>query len=206
MEIFDISLEIAEDMPTYRGRKEKKPRIERVRTLEEGANETRLTLETHTGTHIDAPLHMLPLATSIDQIPLSQFIGPAVVLEIRNRPAINREDLVPFEHFLLPGHFVLFKTDNSFTDLSRDDFVYLTESAATFLSQKSLKGIGVDALGVERNQPGHPTHRILLEGGLVVVEGLFLRDVPQGLYFFVALPLKIRGGDGAPARAFLVRI
>lgn len=205
MEIFDVSLEIAEDMPTYRGRKEK-PKIERIRTLKEGANETRLTLETHTGTHIDAPLHMLPSDISIDRIPVSRFMGPAVVLEIRNRPAIQAEDLKPFEAFLLPEHFVLFKTDNSFQDLSRDDFVYLTESAASFLAAKKLKGIGIDSLGVERNQPDHPTHRILLESGLVIVEGLFLRDITPGLYFFIALPLKVRGGDGAPARAVLLRM
>lgn len=206
MEVFDISLAIAEDMPTYRGRKERRPKIERIRTLEEGANETRLVLETHTGTHIDAPLHMLPSDVSIDRIPLSKFMGPAVVLEIRNRPAIDEEDLVPFANLLFPGHFVLLKTDNSFTDFSRDDFVYLTERGAMFLAGKYLKGVGIDALGIERNQPGHPTHRILLEGGLVIVEGLVLRDIPPGCYFFLALPLKIQGGDGAPARALLVQV
>lgn len=206
MEILDISLTIAEDMPTYRGKKEKRPKIERIRTLKEGANESRLVLETHTGTHIDAPLHMLPSDTSIDRIPPAKFMGPAVVLEIRNRPAIGEEDLMPFAHLLLPGHFVLLKTDNSFADLSRDDFVYLTERGAAFLVEKRAKGVGIDALGIERNQPGHPTHRILLEGGLIIVEGLVLRDIPPGCYFFLALPLKIQGGDGAPARALLVRV
>ncbi len=206
MEIFDISLEIAEDMPLYRGRREKKPKIERIRTLDEGANETRLTLETHTGTHVDAPLHMLPSGISIDRIPPSQLMGPAVVLEIRNRSEITVEDLKPQEALLLPEHFVLLKTDNSFQDLSRDDFTYLTESAARFLVTKKLKGVGIDALGVERNQEGHPTHRVLLESGLMVIEGLFLRDIDPGLYFLVVLPLKIRGGDGAPARAVLVRV
>lgn len=206
MEIFDISLEIAEDMPLYRGRREKKPKIERIRTLDEGANETRLTLETHTGTHVDAPLHMLPSDISIDRIPPSQLMGPAVVLEIRNRSEITVEDLKPQEALLLPEHFVLLKTDNSFQDLSRDDFTYLTESAARFLVTKKLKGVGIDALGIERNQEGHPTHRVLLEHGLMVIEGLFLRDIDPGLYFLVVLPLKIRGGDGAPARAVLVRV
>lgn len=205
MEIFDISLEIAEDMPTYRGEKERKPKIERIRTLADGANETRLTFDTHTGTHVDAPLHMLPSEISIDRIPLSKCMGLATVLEIRHRPAIGAEDLRSFESALLPDHFVLFKTENSFSDLSREDFVYLEEDAARFLVEKRLRGVGIDALGVERNQPGHPTHRILLEGGLTVIEGLLLKDIAPGGYFFIALPLKVRGGDGAPARAFLIR-
>jgi len=206
MEIFDISLEIFEDMPTYRGRKERRPKIERIRTLFEGANETRLILDTHTGTHMDAPLHMLPSDISIDRIPLSSCMGPAVVLEILHRPVITEEDLRPFEPVLSEGHFVLLKTENSFSDPSREDFVYLSEGAAYFLVGKRLKGVGIDALGVERDQPGHPTHRVLLENGLVVVEGLLLRDIAPGVYFFIALPLKIRGGDGAPARAMLIRM
>lgn len=205
MKVFDVSLDIAEDMPTYRGRKERKPIIERVRTLRDGANETKISFDSHTGTHVDAPLHMLDSPISIDRIPVTQCMGHAVVLELRHRSAIDEEDLRTFEPLFFPDHFIIFKTDNSFSDLSREDFVYLTERAARFLAGKKLRGVGTDALGVERDQPGHPTHKILLESGMVIVEGLALRDIEPGLYFFIVLPLKIRGGDGAPARAILLQ-
>ncbi|MDI3542948.1 MAG: arylformamidase [Candidatus Atribacteria bacterium] len=205
MEIIDISLPLSEETPTYKGRQEKKPRLERIRTLAEGANETRLTLETHTGTHVDAPLHMLP-ASSIDQLPLSSFLGPALVIEIRGVEAIAPEHLSPFQQFLSPRQFLIVKTDNSFSDFSRENFVYLSASGASYLAQQGIKGIGIDSLGIERDQPGHPTHRLLLEKGILIFEGLYLREVEPGFYYFLCFPLKIKGGDGSPARAILFRM
>ncbi len=206
MEIIDISLSLSEETPTYKGRKEGKPRLERIRTLAQGANETRLTLETHTGTHVDAPLHMLSPANSIDQLPLSSFLGPALVVEIRGVEAIAPEHLSPFQQFLSPRQFLILKTDNSFSDLSRENFVYLTASGASYLAQQGAKGVGIDSLGIERDQPGHPTHRLLLEKGILIFEGLYLREVEPGFYYFLSLPLKIEGGDGSPARAVLFRM
>jgi len=205
MEIIDISLPLSEETPTYKGRQEKKPRLERIRTLAEGANETRLTLETHTGTHVDAPLHMLP-ASSIDQLPLSSFLGPALVIEIRGVEVITPEHLSPFQQFLSPRQFLIVKTDNSFSDFSRENFVYLSASGASYLAQRGIKGIGIDSLGIERDQPGHPTHRLLLEKGILIFEGLYLREVEPGFYYFLCFPLKIKGGDGSPARAILFRM
>ncbi|NSW75584.1 MAG: cyclase family protein [Candidatus Atribacteria bacterium] len=206
MEVIDISLELSNETPTYRGRKEKKPSITVVRTLEEGANEMRLNLETHTGTHVDAPLHMLHNATSIDQIPLTHFMGFAYLAEIRNVPVITEKELLPFEPFLSRETFLLIKTDNSFQDLNRDDFVYLDRSAAQFLSERNPKGVGIDALGIERNQPDHATHQTLLSRGILIFEGLYLKEVNPGWYYFMAFPLKVKAGDGAPARAVLMRI
>ncbi len=206
MEIIDISLSISSDTPTYRGRKEKKPLLERVRTLQEGANEMRLSLETHTATHVDAPLHMLEGAPSIDVLPIASFTGFAFVAEIRHRSVITAQELLPFQSTLREHTFFLMKTDNSFTNLNREDFVYLEQSGAEFLAAKKLKGVGIDALGIERNQPGHPTHKTLLSQGILIVEGLFLREVTEGWYYFMAFPLKIKDGDGAPARAVLLRM
>ena len=206
MEIIDISLPLSEETPTYKGRKEKKPRLERIRTLSQGANETRLTLETHTGTHVDAPLHMLSPANSIDQLPLSSFLGPALVVEIRGVEAIAAEHLSPFQQFLSPRQFLILKTDNSFSDLSRENFVYLTVSGASYLAQQGAKGVGIDSLGIERDQPGHPTPHLLLEKGILIFEGLYLREVEPGFYYFLSFPLKIKEGDGSPTRAVLFRM
>ncbi|MGC8779157.1 MAG: cyclase family protein [Candidatus Caldatribacteriaceae bacterium] len=206
MDIIDISLMISNDTPTYRGRKEKKPSIQVVRTLEQGANEMRLSLETHTATHVDAPLHMLPEATPIDEIPLTHFMGMAYLAELRGVPVITEKDLLPFAPFITKDAFFLMKTDNSFQDLNREDFVYLDASGARFLAEKRPKGVGIDALGIERNQPDHATHRTLLSQGILIFEGLFLREVSPGWYYFMAFPLKVKAGDGAPTRAVLLRV
>ncbi|MCX7667722.1 MAG: cyclase family protein [Atribacterota bacterium] len=206
MELIDVSLELSNETPTYRGRKEKKPSITVTRTLEQGANEMRLNLETHTGTHVDAPLHMLSNATPIDQIPLAHFMGFAYLAEIRNVPVITEKELLPFVPILSREIFFLIKTDNSFQDLNRDDFVYLDHSAARLLADRNPKGVGIDALGIERNQPDHATHRTLLSQGILIFEGLYLKEVNPGWYYFMAFPLKVKAGDGAPARAVLVRV
>lgn len=204
MRLLDISLTVSPQMPTYKGKKEMKPVIEKTRSLEEGANESRFIFPSHTGTHIDAPRHMIDQGKTIDQIPLDRFWGPAVVIEILGRPAIDRDALLPFSSFILKDHYLILKTDNSLTNLSREDFVYLTESGAQFLKEKEIRGLGMDSIGIERNQPDHPSHRTLLASGIVIVEGLYLTHVLPGMYLFFALPLKIEGGDGSPARALLL--
>ncbi|MGQ9747798.1 MAG: cyclase family protein [Candidatus Caldatribacteriaceae bacterium] len=205
MRFIDISLSISNDTPTYRGRKEKKPSLSVVRTIQEGANEMRLSLETHTATHVDAPLHMLENAISIDEIPLANFAGFAYLAEIRGVPVLTENELLPFEPFLKEGTILLLKTDNSFQDLNREDFVYLDRSGAQFLAEKKLKGVGIDALGIEREQKDHATHRILLSQDILIFEGLALQTVSPGWYYFMAFPLKVQKGDGAPARAVLVQ-
>lgn len=205
LEIIDISLPIEPHMPSYKGQPNKKAIIERVRSIEEGANETRIALESHTGTHIDAPLHMLKEGKSIDQIPLRNFFGPALLIEIRGKEVIGKEELFPWRSCILKDHFLLIKTDNSFQDLSRENYVYLTQEGAQFLAEKEIKGVGIDSLGIERNQPGHPTHKILLSKGILIIEGLNLSKVECGMYFLSAFPLNIKGCDGAPARAVLWR-
>lgn len=205
MHFIDISLSISNETPTYRGRKEKKPSLSVVRTIQEGANEMRLSLETHTATHVDAPLHMLENAVSIDEIPLANFAGFAYLAEIRGTSVLTENELLPFKSFLRENTFFLLKTDNSFQDLNREDFVYLDRSGAQFLAEKKLKGVGIDALGIERDQSDHATHRILLSQGILIFEGLALKAVSPGWYYFMAFPLKVHKGDGAPTRAVLVQ-
>jgi arylformamidase len=87
-----------------------------------------------------------------------------------------------------------------------DDYVSVSPEGAAWLVQRGTRLVGVDFLSVEaRDAPGHPTHVALLSAGVVVVEGLDLSRVDPGTYRLVCLPLKLRGGDGAPARAVLLR-
>lgn len=85
------------------------------------------------------------------------------------------------------------------------EFVYLDKSGALYLKEKEIVGVGIDALGIERSQPDHETHKILLEAGIVILEGLRLKDVEEGEYFLYAAPLKIKGAEAAPTRAVLIK-
>ena len=85
------------------------------------------------------------------------------------------------------------------------NFIYLEKSCAEFLVSKKIKAVGIDSLGIERNQPNHPTHNILAEKNIPIFEGLDLSKIKQGNYFFHGLPLKIKNGDASPVRAVLVK-
>lgn len=103
------------------------------------------------------------------------------------------------------GEFLLFKTGNSEHEKWREDFIYLEKSGAEYLASRRISGVGIDALGIERAQPGHETHIALLGNDIIILEGLRLKHVEAGRYLLIALPVKIAGADGAPARAVLVQ-
>lgn len=103
------------------------------------------------------------------------------------------------------GDFLLLKTKNSFSEEFQGDFVFLDKSGAQYLTERDIKGVGIDALGIERNQPGHETHMILMSSGAVIIEGLRLKDINEGEYKLCALPVKIKGADGSPARVALIK-
>lgn len=204
MQIHDISMEIHEGMQVYKDREQNRPRLERVRRAEtDGANETAFWMNLHTGTHIDAPFHMDPMGATTDAIPPGAALGPCRVLDFRGlQGGIGRAQLEL--HTIPEGWFVLLHTDNSSTEAFDPSFRYLARDGAEYLADRKVAGVGIDALGIERDQPGHDTHRILMERGILILEGLRLAEVPAGDYFLCALPLSIRGADGAPARAVLL--
>ena len=84
------------------------------------------------------------------------------------------------------------------------DFIYLAESGARYLVDKGVRGVGIDALGIERNQLGHPTHKLLLANGIYILEGLRLKEVKEGSYTLIAAPLNIIGVEASPVRALLL--
>lgn len=203
MDMIDISMVISPEMPTYKGITERKPIIEVTNTIDQGSNESRLSILHHTGTHVDAPFHMLSQGKTIDLYPLQHFEGKAIVLELSNLEKIEVEHLLPYETKISTVNFLLLKTDNSLQQLHPKKFVFLGESGAGFLSKRFLKGVGIDSLGIERDQPQHPTHRLLLENDILIFEGLVLSHVNPGFYWFSGYPLKIKAADGSPIRAFL---
>jgi len=162
---------------------------------------SRLTMGNHTGTHIDAPIHFLPGGAGAEEVPLENLIGPARVVEIKDPQAVKAEELRA--HNLDIGERLLFKTVNSqrcwTTSQFIPDFVSIAEDAASYLASLNTLAVGIDYLSA-----GSPeTHRTLLSAGVVIVEGLNLTGISEGRYELLCLPLKINGGDGAPARALL---
>lgn len=205
MQIYDISSPIHPQMVVWKDSPNKQPHFQIVRRHEtDGAYETDMTLNMHTGTHIDAPLHFVPDGATVESIALEQLCRPARVVDLTHvNDRIQAEDLNNFE--IRPSDFLLFRTRNSLGSASQfnHNFVFIDKTAARFLAAKKIAGVGIDALGVERNQPDHETHLALLSQGIVIVEGLQLREVPAGEYFMVVAPLKLVGVEAAPARVLL---
>lgn len=214
MILYDISMTIAPDMAVYKKRSEKKPRIIVTRDFSNNtAYETRLEMDMHTGTHIDMPLHMLPDGNSSDQWSADNIFTRCMVFDFTDLKSdrITAHDLHKKESelqagapILDPGRTVLLKTVNSLQEGFDFNFTFLEKSGAGYLAEKGFCGVGIDALGIERDQPGHETHRILLEAGAWILEGLRLGEVPQGLYTLVVMPLKIKAVEALPARAVLL--
>jgi arylformamidase len=204
MKIYDISVTIKDGMTVYKNKPEKQPHVRVVQDFSTAtAHESRVDMDVHCGTHLDAPLHMVPGGATIETIGLEQLVGPARVLDLTHvSDAITVEDLQKYD--VQEGEWLLFKTRNSNVEAFDFDFVYLNEEAAKFVAARGIRGVGTDALGIERSQAGHPTHKTLFKHDVLIVEGLRLKDVPEGEYFMVIAPLKLEGIDAAPARALLI--
>jgi arylformamidase len=165
---------------------------------------SKLSLGAHTGTHVDAPTHFDVPGGGVDRVPISSLVGVARVLEVHGTE-VDRADLEP--HDIRPGERVLLKTDNSVRCWSTDefvpDYVYLTLEGARFLMERGARTIGIDYLSLGGPRDGAETHRLLLQAGVCILEGLDLRHVAPGTVDLIALPLLIPDGDGAPARVLI---
>ena len=198
--MYDITAPIYEGMPVYKNKPEKQPKLQKV--TNGYVTETRLSLDVHTGTHIDAPLHMINDGDTFETIDLQKLVGSCKLFDLTYVDGgITAEQLQELQ--IEENDFVIFKTKNSFDQEFNFEFIYLAESGAKFLAEKRIRGVGIDTLGIERSQEGHPTHKPLFSNGIIIIEGLQLKEVEAGTYFIVAAPIKLIGTDGAPARVLL---
>jgi arylformamidase len=171
------------------------------------ANVSKIALGVHTATHVDAPCHFKPGAAAVDDLPFEAGVGPARVIEIRDPERITVAELERYD--ISAGERILFKTANSprawRAETFVEDAVYLTPEAARWLADKQVRTIGIDYLSVGgfAADNGVAVHEPLAEAGITVIEGLDLSDVPPGDCDLICLPIKLAGGDGAPARAFV---
>jgi len=160
---------------------------------------------THLGTHVDPPAHYVEGGATVDEILPEVMIGPGVILDMRGRPYVDRQALKDAWTEDYPR--VLLQTDNSPKLLVPDfdtNYVSLTQDGADFLVSRGVKLVGIDYLSIEKYMnPGAPVHHTLIGAGILIVEGLYLAEVPAGPCRIYCLPMKIKGGDGAPARVLI---
>jgi len=183
-------------------------RVDRMLDMEKGdvCNVSVLSFGSHTGTHMDAPLHFLRNGKSLDKMPLDATIGPARVIEIKDKEAVKVEEIA--NQRIKPGERILFKTRNSKNAWKSDDFdknfIYISKEAAVFLAKAKVMTVGIDYLSVGGFfKDGKETHDALLSAGIWVIEGLNLAKIKPGKYELNCLPIKVLNSDGAPARALL---
>ncbi|MBI2854504.1 MAG: ribose 5-phosphate isomerase B [Chloroflexi bacterium] len=203
--VYDVSLTVAPGMAVWPG--DPAVSIEAAKSITSGntGNISMLHMGSHTGTHVDAPRHFLPSGTGIDAIDPSVLLGRARVFQL---PKVQYVDRALLEGLDLQGvKRAVLGTRNSALQKQKRlnlDYAYISNDAAQYLVELGVKLVGIDYLSIEEYQKeGHPTHMALLGAGLVIVEGLDLTDVPPGDYEILCLPLKIKDGDGAPARVLL---
>jgi arylformamidase len=208
VEILDISAPlISGRVPLYPG--DTPLSVERVQQHSPGTpNVSRLTCSTHCGTHVDAPVHFLPGGAGVEAVPVDSLIGPAVVVDASFSP--GHLDAATIAELDLPADAerVLLRTSNAqYWQPWRfvDNFVALTADGARALVDHGVRLVGIDYLSIAPYDDPEPTHRVLLEAGVTIVEMLDLRAAAPGHWQLTCLPLLIPDVDGAPARAVLTR-
>jgi len=203
--IYDLSVSIYPEMLKWIDDQDVELRQETSIKNGDAYNFSRVTLSTHIGTHIDAPYHFTADGKTVDQLNLHDLIGEALVVQI-DADAITADELRDVD--LKKYKRILFKTRNSELLRSEEfnrEYVSLDFSAAEFLVKNGVRVVGIDYLSVEELETEeHPVHKLLTENGVIIIETLDLSKVGPGEYFMVALPLKLKGCDGAPARVVLV--
>ena len=198
----DVSIPISSQMTTWPGDPEFS--LAPACSIADGAscNVSQVTMCTHTGTHCDAPWHFVQEGATLDKMDTSLFFGKALVIEVPNVELITEAHLPD----KLLAKRVLFKTKNSVIPTDgpfESSFAALQLDAAQKLVSLGVKLVGIDYLSISPYGNSTPVHRVLLEAGILVIEGLRLAAIAPGLYEFVVLPLPLVDADGAPCRAFI---
>jgi|SRR5208282_523232 len=206
MRRFDISMPLFSGMPSFPG--DPAFASSPIRSMARGDpyNLSGLSFGSHTGTHVDPPSHFVRGGAPTDELDLEILNGPCQVVGVDPRASsVGVDDVTR-----IPAKTtrVLFRTSNSARWLTQlaffADYVALTPAAADALVRQHVRMVGLDALSIENDPSGtFPVHHALLGRGILILEGLLLGDVPPGAYTLQCLPLRLRGGDGGPARATL---
>lgn len=207
--IYDVTLPISAGLPVWPGDVE--PQIVGQASIPGGDsyNLTYLRLSSHTGTHLDAPLHMYAGAPAIADLPLDRLIGECWVSRLPDR--VRRIGAAELQAAGVPSgtRRLLLRTANStLWDHPhwefRSDYAALLPEGAEWVVDRGMDLVGIDYLSVDLFEADKlPSHRLLLGAGVLALEGLDLRLIPEGCYGLICLPLRLMGAEGAPARVVL---
>jgi arylformamidase len=206
--IYDVTVPITNTMPVWPGdppvQLTAKSHLSRDKT--HTVRLTGIEMGSHTGTHLDAPFHMIDGGKRLNEFPLDTLTGKATVFDLPGIRSIERADLERL-NWTGAAERVLFKTENSrhWQDGKfYEEFVYLDPGGAQFLVERGVRLVGIDYLSIDKyKSESHPSHFVLLKQNIVILEGLNLSAVHAGEYTLAALPLNLQDADGAPARVIL---
>lgn len=209
MKAIDLTHVISEDMPVYPGTEG--PVFAPANTYEkDGFKETRMTMFTHTGTHMDPPAHLFAGKTTLDRFPVTQFIGRALVIDCTD---LTCGDRVPLSYVTRYGQkadeadFLLFHFgwDRHWGSTAYfGDYPCISDEVVDYILSHHKKGVGLDVIGIDPIADANLTihRRLFSENDIVIIENLTgLDQVGSDLFWFMALPLKHIDADGSPVRA-----
>jgi len=210
--IVDLSRTISSDMPVYPGTEQ--PVIDNPCTIDNcGFAEKKITLYSHTGTHMDAPCHIIKGAPCLEELGVGHFTGSGIVLDVsrcaKESRNINLDDLIFFKDMISSMDFVLLYSSWGKYWGNRkyfENYPVLSIEAATWLSGFNLKGIGVDMISLDPvGATDMKNHKIFLTKNIVLIENLTgLEELSGKRFIFNCMPFKIDNADGSPVRAYAI--
>lgn len=211
MKIIDLTHTITEDMPVYPNTE--RPKLKTTNTYEvDGFRETLLTLGSHTGTHMDAPAHIINGKPTLDEFPISQFVGKALVIDCRSLKdgeEITAEHILKYDEKLNQVEFLLFNLGWDKRWGKNDyfgDFPCLNNEAIDIIANGNYKGIGFDVISIDNiGKPLKVHTELFSKKSLINIENLKNLDLcGSEIFTFVCLPLKLVNADGSPVRAIAI--
>lgn len=211
MRVIDLSHPMEKGMPLFPGTSA--PSFDNIATVEkDGWSEKWMQFTSHTGTHIDVPAHLECEGDTVDRLPLCQFSGPGMAVDVSHIPegqGIPLDFIKPYEKQIRECDFVLLRSGwDRYWGEERyfEDYPVLTVEAARWLAHFSLKGIGVDMISLDIHGTFElPVHHTFFRGGMILIENLTNLDrLPGTGFMFHCFPINVIGADGSPVRAAAV--
>jgi len=202
----DITRPIGDSMLCWPGRRPPDHLWEKQLMNGDHCNVSRWTLNAHTGTHMDAPLHFVGGGNSIDQVPPDVLVGSCRVIDLEgtNDPGEFRLDRTQAEALCGEARLLIRSSHSAPADEYAEHGAIMSAEAARMLLESGLVMIGTDRLSVDDSRAtDYPLHHLFLEANCIIIEGLSLANINPGSYQLIALPLRLEGAEASPARVLL---